>query len=110
MYHEALPSVRASVLHVWRICLTLPPMKTLTVRLPDAVVMEIEQESRLRRVSKSDIVRERLLRKSRSAAGGSIRQTIADLIGSVEGLPPTLSRNKKKYLAENIRAKKTDRR
>ena len=35
---------------------------------------------------------------------------IADLIGSVEGLPSDLSSNKKKYLPELIRAKKPYRR
>ena len=74
-------------------------MKTLTVRLPEALVAQIETESRRRRLSKSDVVRERLSRSSRS----SPRQTptldaIADLIGSVDGLPPDLSTQKKKYL------------
>ena len=35
-------------------------MKTLTVRLPEGLVAEIEAESRGRRPSKSDVVRERL--------------------------------------------------
>ena len=35
-------------------------MKTLTVRLSEALVAEIEAESRGRKVSKSDVVRERL--------------------------------------------------
>jgi Arc/MetJ-type ribon-helix-helix transcriptional regulator len=35
-------------------------MKTLTVRLAEGLVAEIEAESRGRRPSKSDIVRERL--------------------------------------------------
>ena len=35
-------------------------MKTLTIRLPDVLARRIEQESLARRVSKSDIVRERL--------------------------------------------------
>jgi hypothetical protein len=37
-------------------------MKSLTVRLPDQLVMEIEAESRQRNCAKSDIVRERLQR------------------------------------------------
>jgi Arc/MetJ-type ribon-helix-helix transcriptional regulator len=81
-------------------------MKTLTVRLPEEVITEIEQESRSRRVSKSDIVRERLIGKRRPAHAGSVREVIGDLIGSVEGLPPNLSRNKKRYLAEAVRRKK----
>ena len=41
-------------------------MKTLTVRLPEALVAEIEAESRDRKLPKSDVVRERL-----SLAAGS---------------------------------------
>lgn len=84
-------------------------MKSLTVRLPDTLVMEIEQESHTRHVSKSDIVRERLGQVNRLAErGGSMRELIGDLIGSVrdDGLPADLSSNKKKYLLELIRAKK----
>jgi len=36
------------------------PMKTLTVRLPDAMAKQVEEQSLARRVSKSNIVRERL--------------------------------------------------
>ncbi|MGQ0593217.1 MAG: CopG family transcriptional regulator [Gammaproteobacteria bacterium] len=74
-------------------------MKTLTVRLPETLVAEIEAESRERQVSKSDVVRERLRHPS-----GSMRKrpapldTIADLIGSVDGLPSDLSTRKKHYL------------
>jgi Arc/MetJ-type ribon-helix-helix transcriptional regulator len=74
-------------------------MKTLTVRLPEALVADIEAESRARRVSKSDVVRERL-----SVANGArgdaplLPEAIADLIGSVDGLPADLSARKKKYL------------
>jgi Ribbon-helix-helix protein, copG family len=70
-------------------------MKTLTVRLPAALVAEIEAESRKRRRSKSDIVRERLRAGPRSGSAGP---AIADLIGSVEGLPADLSERKKAYL------------
>jgi len=86
-------------------------MRTLTVRLPDLLVAEIEHESRSRRVSKSHVVRERL-RQPRRPAGkrGTMREMIGDLIGSVSGLPADLSSNKKKYLPELIRAKKSHRR
>jgi Arc/MetJ-type ribon-helix-helix transcriptional regulator len=74
-------------------------MKTLTVRLPEALVSEIEGESRRRKLSKSDVVRERLTgvvpHADHSAAA---LDSIADLIGSVEGLPRNLSREKKKHL------------
>ena len=74
-------------------------MKTLTVRLPEPLVAEIEMESRGRRCSKSDIVRERLQRAPRPTRRPSMRlDAIADLIGSVAGLPADLSARKKHYL------------
>ena len=74
-------------------------MKSLTVRLPDQLVREIEAESRERPCAKSDVVRERLERGAGPAASSSTRlNIIGDLIGSVDGLPPDLSRNTKKYL------------
>ena len=74
-------------------------MKTLTVRLPEAMVAEIEVESRGRRCSKSDVVRERLQRAAPPTRHKStLLDTIADLIGSVDGLPADLSGRKKRYL------------
>ena len=74
-------------------------MKTLTVRLPEPLVADIESESHGRNISKSDVVRERL----QLATGPERRQpaaldAIADLIGSVDGLPADLSARKKHYL------------
>lgn len=74
-------------------------MKTLTVRLPEAIVAQIEAESRGRKLSKSDIVRERLsLVPRRSRRRRAPLDAIADLVGSVEGLPADLSARKKAYL------------
>jgi Ribbon-helix-helix protein, copG family len=88
---------QVSVLHGWHECNTIPPMKTLTVRLPEALVAEIEAESRERQRSRSDVVRERLSgAKRRSRLGPPT--VIADLVGSVGGLPADLSRQRKKYL------------
>ncbi|MBI4271461.1 MAG: ribbon-helix-helix protein, CopG family [Candidatus Rokubacteria bacterium] len=72
-------------------------MKTLTVRLPEALVAEIEAESRGRRRSKSDVVRERLALVTRPRSR-PVPPAIADLVGSVDGLPVDLSRRKKSYL------------
>ncbi|MGH7263992.1 MAG: ribbon-helix-helix protein, CopG family [Candidatus Rokuibacteriota bacterium] len=72
-------------------------MKTLTVRLPEALVADIEAESRARRRSKSDIVRERLRLVARPR-GRPASPAIDDLIGSVKGLPADLSQRKKLYL------------
>jgi len=74
-------------------------MKTLTVRLPTPLVAEIEAEARERQIPKSDVVRERL-----SAAGGrrgerrASLDAIADLVGSVNGLPADLGARRKAYL------------
>ena len=74
-------------------------MKTLTVRLPEPLVADIEAESRGRKISKSDVVRERLHLARKSARRQSpTLDAIADLIGSVDGLPADLSARKKQYL------------
>ncbi len=72
-------------------------MRTLTVRLPETLVAQLEAESRRRGISKSDVVRERLSSSRRKPKMGI--ETIADLIGSVDGLPTDLSERKKQYLA-----------
>jgi hypothetical protein len=72
-------------------------MKTLTVRQPQALIAQIEAESRERKLSKSNVVRQRL-------SNGTLRRkpatlaAIADVIGSVDGLPPDLSARKKAHL------------
>lgn len=73
-------------------------MKTLTVRLPEPLVAQIDAESRERNVSKSDIVRERLQAGARTGRRQSAFDGIADLVGSVEGLPVDLSARKKDHL------------
>jgi hypothetical protein len=74
-------------------------MKTLTLRLPDELMADIEAESRAQGRSKSDVARERL--QSTAGAGGQAVDPLAsirDLIGSVDGLPPDLGRRRKHYL------------
>ena len=75
-------------------------MKTLTVRLPEPLVAEIEAESHMRKISKSDVVRERLRHVPARARQRrpNPADSIADLIGSVHGLPTDLSGRKKHYL------------
>jgi hypothetical protein len=74
-------------------------MRFLTVRLPEALASEIEDESRRRKLSKSDVVRERLSREGRrGVSSGAPLDSIVDLIGSVDGLPPNLSGRKRRYL------------
>jgi hypothetical protein len=74
-------------------------MKTLTVKLPETLMAEIEAESRKRHISKSDVVRERL-QSARSAKGKAAHlDAIADLIGTAhDDLPPDLSARTDFYL------------
>ncbi len=98
------------VLRVRRSCLTITCVKTLTIRLPDVLVKRIEQESHARRVSKSDIVRERLA----AMPPGPGEHPLADILEESwrakvpSGLPRFRSPHKQK-LAEIIRAKKLHR-
>jgi hypothetical protein len=74
-------------------------MKSLTVRLPDQLVREIEAESRERDCAKSDVIRERLQRGAGPTSSSSARlNLIADLIGSVDGLPADMGGRRKRYL------------
>ena len=67
-------------------------MKTVTVRLPEALAAQVEAEARIRRITKSEVIRERL------SAPSSGLQAIAHLIGAVKGLPSDVSRNKNEHL------------
>ena len=73
-------------------------MKSLTVRLPEPLVADIEAESRGRKISKSDVVRERLERGPRQRRRTPSLDAIADLIGSVDGSPTDLAARKKEHL------------
>jgi Arc/MetJ-type ribon-helix-helix transcriptional regulator len=74
-------------------------MKTVTVRLPEPLIAEIDAESRQRGISKSDVVRERLEAGAGYASASHSRfERIADLVGSVDRLPAELSARKKEYL------------
>ena len=73
-------------------------MKILTVRLPETLVAEIEAKSRARRLSKSDVVRERLSAANGGQSGLPALDAIADLIGWVDDLPDDLSSAKKQHL------------
>lgn len=87
-------------------------MKTLTIRVPDTLVAEIERESKLRCVSKSDVVRERLHQSRLApAANGSMNDTIGDVLeeswaAKVPTGPPRFRSPKKQKLAVITRAKK----
>ena len=73
-------------------------MKTLTVRLPEDLIAQIEAESQRRRLSKSDVVRERLTTRRSRGNRSTLLDAVADVIGSVDELPSDLGARKKKYL------------
>lgn len=76
-------------------------MKTLTVRLPEALSAEIESESRASGISKSDVVRRRLEgAASPRPPKPAFFDLATDLIGSVndERMPRDLSARRKSYL------------
>ena len=59
---------------------------------------EIEAESRGRKLSKSDVVRERLTSRALSARKQArTLDALSDLIGSLDGLPADLSADTKQY-------------
>ena len=60
-------------------------MKTITIRIPDVLAESIARESLDRRVSKSDIVRERLA----SAPSGLQSHPLADILAEIDALPVT---------------------
>ena len=97
--HDASAAIEC-VLRMWQVRNTLVRMKTLTVRLPIPLVTEIEAESRARRISKSDVVRERLRHVPPQANHTTIDPlaAIVDLIGAAEGLPHDLSAHTKRHL------------
>ena len=74
-------------------------MKTLTVRLPEALAAEIESESRSVGISKSDVVRRRL-EAAKPRRPAMLFDLATDLIGSVDDarVPTDLSSRKKSYL------------
>ena len=67
-------------------------VKTLTVKLSDPLFAEIELAARARKVTKSEIVRERLERAK--SVKGSLWSRMEDLVISSDSLPRDLSSNK----------------
>lgn len=76
-------------------------MQTISLKLPDDLLADLESEAKARRVTKSRLVRESLresLEKgSRKARGGDVScyDLARDLAGSLKGLPKDLTENPK---------------
>ena len=73
-------------------------MRTISLKLPDALLERLERESRLRRMNKSALVRaalERELFGKSENAEPTCFDVAADLAGSVKGLPKDIATNPK---------------
>ena len=71
-------------------------VRTISLKLPDDILVELDNEAKARRVTKSWLVRESLekaLRKPSPAAAVSCYDLARDLAGTVKGLPEDLADN-----------------
>jgi hypothetical protein len=85
------------VLTFWHVGNTSSPVKTLTIKLPDELFAEISRAAEIRKVPKSEIVRERLQSKSVPSrdAPASLWDRMEDLVIPDDALPKDLSAAKK---------------
>ncbi len=67
-------------------------LRTITVKLHDSTLADIESEARSRRMTRSDILRERLERSKTSR--GSVWDKMQDLVVSNDRAPVDLASNK----------------
>ena len=71
-------------------------MQSISLKLPDALLRQLESEARLRRVTKSHLVRaslEKALAEGREDGGVSCYDLASDLAGKLKGLPKDLATN-----------------
>ena len=71
-------------------------MKTISLKLSDTLLARLEEEARVRRISKSELVREgieRALEGNTVAEDPSCYELGRDLAGSLKGLPADLATN-----------------
>ena len=77
-------------------------MRTISLKLPDDLLAQLEEQARARRVTKSSLIREsltRVLYEQASARKASCYDVAADLVGTVKGLPEDLA-DDPKYMAD----------
>jgi hypothetical protein len=72
-------------------------MQTISLKLPDQLLAELNKTAKARRVTKSQLVRESLEKTLRPQPKGeiSVLDLVRDLAGSVKGLPTDLLDNPK---------------
>jgi predicted transcriptional regulator len=71
-------------------------MRTISLKLPDDLLLQLDSEAKARRVTKSALVRESLekaLRKQSRAEAASCYDLARDLAGAVKGLAKDLADN-----------------
>ena len=71
-------------------------MQTVSLKLPDELLAELNREAKARRVTKSSLIRESLektLRRASKAGGVSCYDMACDLAGALKGLPEDLADN-----------------
>lgn len=71
-------------------------MKTLTIKVPDELYADISKAAEIRRVPKSEVVRERLQGKFKTAGSATVSlwDRMEDLVISSDSLAKDLSINK----------------
>jgi hypothetical protein len=73
-------------------------MRTISLKLPDDLLTQLNSEAKARRVTKSELVRESLekaLRRQSPARAVSCYDLVRDLVGTMKGLPEDLADNPK---------------
>ena len=72
-------------------------MRTISLKLPDDLLAELERQAKARRITKSVLVRESLQSalRGRPRRGSSCYDLARDLAGAVNGLPHDLAHNPK---------------
>jgi len=72
-------------------------MKTFTIKVPDELFAGISRAAEIPKIPKSEVVRERLLAKSRTAGtgGGSLWDRMEDLVLGSDSLPGDLVQDPK---------------
>jgi len=71
-------------------------MQTISLRLPDDLLADLNREAKARKVTKSSLVRESLEKSLRKRSGSGKRSCFdlaRDLFGSVHGLPEDIAVN-----------------
>ena len=72
----------------------LPPVRTMTLKLPEDLFAEITSEAKARNISRSQVVRERLVKRRTAKSRGSLWDQMDDLVIQSDSLPSDLSSNK----------------